>query len=293
MTGVETRMPSAVQPRCDALLNRSMSDLRQRVSNMRHNRLDPQGWRLVLVECGGGNAQGRRLVESFLPPMHVVPDGDETVFCALEQLSQFEGRLRRLNYPASLVREVHRPVPSGQVAVVCSVVGGIAVVHVPFDEQSLPPPEVERRIVAMPPEGERRYALLRGQLETIIATYLRIVTEGLDPGLFSVLVVDPNANAMGLRLIEEVEADDRFVATMKSEASRGAATTYFNFAQNDQLGPLMADLKIEVDGRVVDSAITQPVRDDSLRVVVCTENGASTFDIDRPVRVGGPGVPDA
>jgi hypothetical protein len=115
----------------------------------------------------------------------------------------------------------------------------------------------------------------------------------LDPGAFSILVVDPNSNAMGLKLVEEVEANDTFVARLKADAERGVAPPYFNFTENAHLGPFMADLKIETDGRVVDSAITRPVQQDHLRVVVCTGNGASTFDIPRPIKVAGPGIPEA
>jgi hypothetical protein len=83
------------------------------------------------------------------------------------------------------------------------------------------------------------------------------------------------------------------VARTKAEAERGEAGPYVNFAKNDQLGPFMQTLKIEVDGSVRDAAITAPGRPGLLRVVVCTGNGATVFDIPRPRQVTAPRVPQA
>ena len=70
------------------------------------------------------------------------------------------------------------------------------------------------------------------------------------------------------------------------EAAVALHFAYYNFAKNSQLGPFMADLKIEVDGTVKDAAISAPGLPGRLRVVVSTQNGATIIDIPRPNKKG-------
>jgi hypothetical protein len=144
---------------------------------------------------------------------------------------------------------------------------------------------------AIAPEVYRRAILLQATLEPILYAAEHALDAGLELTTDCVIVVDPNANALGIRLIEEAEADPVLVAHIKAEAERHEATPYFNTARISQVAPLLKDLKIEVDGRAKDSDILSAVPERTLRVVVCTENGATAFN--RGVDVVAPAVGQA
>jgi hypothetical protein len=285
-------MRGDVRAGSDALITRAMAGIRQKVANLRHNRLDPKKWCVFVGSCEATNVRGLAFAQRF-SPQHV-PVGSDQIFLALLQTQDVVDALAAIGAPEQLRQDIQRAaagVADGSVTVVCSVTKGVTVAHLALED--LPPPEPTSRLVEIPAVGRRRLALLQANLPAIGNCYAQILKEGLDPGSVSVIVLDPNSNAMGLRLIEEVEANDALVSQLRAEADLGKAATYFNFAKNDQLGPAMSRLKIEVDGAVKDSAISAPVRPENLRVLVCTENGASSFDIDRPRKVAGPGVPTA
>jgi len=65
--------------------------------------------------------------------------------------------------------------------------------------------------------------------------FAQMVAEGLNPAEQSLLLVDPNSNALGVRLIEEVEASTATVTAIRADADRGQAAPYANFVKNDQL----------------------------------------------------------
>jgi len=145
-----------------------------------------------------------------------------------------------------------------------------------------------------PPELVERLELLRLNIETVYYSYGLMLDEKLDPGEYCVLVIDPNRNAMGLQLVEEVEADTSFVARVKAGAQDGTAKLYFNIAKNEQLGPLLCDLKIAFDGSIRnEERLTQPLHPEWLRVLVSIKNSAWILDTQRPIQVSGPGIADA
>lgn len=275
----EPSMSDEFRARADALITRAMPDLQQRVANMHYNKLDPQDWCLIVGSCELANATGRAFFGTFAPE---VPVSDDQIFVATAQVQDVAERIAAQNLPRGLINDFKKPLPPKHVAVLVSPVGGMALAAVPFEPSTLPPAQTDVKISAPPPEARRRFTLLQQNLVTVFALYQRMLAEGLDAADFSVIAVDPNKNAMGLMLIEEVEADEAFVSRLKTEAEQQKAPIYFNFTQSAQLGPFMRDLKIQVDGRVMDSAITRPLQPNHLRVVVCTENGATTFEVERP-----------
>ena len=287
-------MRNAVQAACDAHINRAMPAIRQRVANMRFRKLNPRQWCVVVATLDPANPFGVTFARRLSP--WFVPVGKGQGFETLIQVDDAVEGIGESGGPPQLVQQVEQAaanVPAGSVLVLCSVSEGVAATVIPFADKDLPPPNPNANPPVTTPSGRRRRGLMGAHLETIARCYAQMVKEGLDPGDYSVIVLDPNANAMGLRLLEEVEADGTRVARTKAEAERGEAGPYVNFAKNDQLGPFMQNLKIEVDGSVRDAAITAPGRADLLRVVVCTGNGATVFDVPRPRRVTAPRVPQA
>jgi hypothetical protein len=286
-------MSRDVRAASDALISRAMPGIKQKIANLRDSRVDRKNWCIVVGSCDVENAAGLAFYGQF---SRQVPVGPGHVFCALIQTPDVVHALATSGCPPQLGQQLERAsatVPENAATLLCSVTEGITALHLPFREEDLPPPEPGSKLIDIPVIGRKRLGLLQSHLPTIHHCYAQMVAEGLDASQCSVLLVDANGNAMGVSLIERVEADAAFAAKFKADAAHGKAEPYFNYATNEQLAPAMTELKIEVDGVVKEAAIGAPVRPGLLRVVVCTQNGASSFDIPRPVQLAGPEVPQA
>ncbi|HLK37083.1 MAG TPA: hypothetical protein VKU41_10065 [Polyangiaceae bacterium] len=214
----------AVQAASDALIDAAMPDIRQKVANLRQNRLDPKQWCIVVARLEAANVMGVDFVRRFSPGF--VPVGSGQGFCALMQTEDALEALAAAGLPVEHGLGMQRAaatIPAGSVMVVCSVAGGVTSAVIPFAGKDLPAPDPQSNLGAIPPVGRRRWALVQANLATIAQVYGRMSADGLKPEDCSVIVVDTNSNAMGLRLIEEVEADEAFVEKLRADGRSGNA----------------------------------------------------------------------
>jgi hypothetical protein len=280
-------MPGPLEFACDAHISRCLPAIKQRVANIRANKLDPRKWCVVVATLEADNPAG----VGFALRLHPwgVPVRPGQGFESLIEIDDAMEGFDEVGVPSAIVQQMKTlgaNVPAGSVLVVCSVAEGVAATYIPLGDKDLPAANLNSNPLVTTPAMRRRRKLMNQSLREIAHCCDLMLAEGLDPADYSVIIIDPNSNAMGVELLEEVEGNPEMTAKYKADAAQGKALPYYNFAKNSQLGPFMADLKIEVDGTVKDAAISAPGLPGRLRVVVSTQNGATIIDIPRPNKKG-------